>query len=375
MNIKYQIVMKKFFKILFFILLGVGIIWTFVYLYKKSRPKEVVYAIETAKIDTIQKSTVVTGQIDPRDEVAMKPQVSGIISEILKEPGQLVQQGEVIAVVKVIPDVSNLAAAESQVRVAKMNLDNVEKTYQRQQNLKAKGLISTEEFEKSQLEYQQAKESYSNAQDQLNIIKEGISKNATGYSNTKIKATISGMILDIPVKVGNSVINSNTFNDGTTIATIANMKDMIFKGKLDETEVGKIHEGMPMTLTIGAMNDRKFDAVLEYIAPKGTQESGAVFFEMKARAILPDDIFVRAGYSANAEIILDREEGAVTVPESCISYEDSQTYVYRCTKEDVPQQFEKQAVKVGLSDGVNIVVKEGLQVGDKIRGNEKTEEK
>jgi HlyD family secretion protein len=366
--------MKKFFKILFFILLGVGVVWTFVYLYKKSRPQETEYEIEVAKIDTIQKTTVVTGQIDPRDEVAMKPQVSGIISEILKEPGQQVQQGEVIAVVKVIPDVSNLAAAESQVRVAKMNLDNVEKTFLRQENLKAKGLISIEEFEKSQLDYQQAKESYSNAQDQLNIIKEGISKSATGYSNTKIKATISGMILDIPVKVGNSVINSNTFNDGTTIATIANMKDMVFKGKLDETEVGKIHEGMPMTLTIGAMNDRKFDAMLEYIAPKGTQESGAVFFEMRARTILPDDAFVRAGYSANAEIVLDKETGVVTVPESCISYEAGETYVYRCTKEDKPQQFERQNVQVGLSDGVSIVVKEGLQAGDKIRGNEKTEQ-
>lgn len=366
--------MKKFFKILFFILLGVGVVWTFVYLYKKSRPQETEYEIVVAKIDTIQKTTVVTGQIDPRDEVAMKPQVSGIISEILKEPGQQVQQGEVIAVVKVIPDVSNLAAAESQVRVAKMNLDNVEKTFLRQENLKAKGLISIEEFEKSQLDYQQAKESYSNAQDQLNIIKEGISKSATGYSNTKIKATISGMILDIPVKVGNSVINSNTFNDGTTIATIANMKDMVFKGKLDETEVGKIHEGMPMTLTIGAMNDRKFDAMLEYIAPKGTQESGAVFFEMRARTILPDDAFVRAGYSANAEIVLDKETGVVTVPESCISYEAGETYVYRCTKEDKPQQFERQNVQVGLSDGVSIVVKEGLQAGDKIRGNEKTEQ-
>ena len=365
--------MKKFFKILFFILLGVGVIWTFVYLFKKSRPQEVVYEIETAKIDTIQKSTVVTGQIDPRDEVAMKPQVSGIISEILKEPGQFVKQGEVIAVVKVIPDVSNLAAAESQVRVAKMNLDNVEKTYQRQENLKSKGLISTEEYERSQLEYQQAKESYNNAKDQLNIIKEGISKSTAGYSNTSIKATISGMILDIPVKVGNSVINSNTFNDGTTIATIANMKDMIFKGKLDETEVGKIHEGMPITLTIGAMNDRKFDAELEYIAPKGTQESGAVFFEMKARAILPDDVFIRAGYSANADIIHDKEEGAVTVPESCVSYENGEAFVYRCTEENTPQQFEKQAVKVGLSNGVNIVVKEGLKVGDKVRGNEKTE--
>ena len=360
--------MKKFFKILFFILLGVGVIWTFVYLFKKSKPEVTLYEIVETRIDTLQKSTVVTGQIEPRDEVAMKPQVSGIISEILKEPGQYVKQGEVIAVVKVIPDVSSLSAAESQVRTAKLNLDNVEKTYQRQENLKNKGLISTEEFEKSQLEYQQAKESYSNAKDQLNIIKEGISKSTAGYSNTTIKATISGMILDIPVKVGNSVINSNTFNDGTTIATIANMQDMIFKGKLDETEVGKIHEGMPITLTIGAMNDRHFDAELEYIAPKGTQESGAVFFEMKAKAILPDDVFVRAGYSANAEIILDRASGTV-IPESCISYEEGETYVYRCVKEH-PQEFERQAVKVGLSDGVNIIVTEGLGAGDKVRGNE-----
>ena len=361
--------MKKFFKILFFILLGIGVIWTFVYLFKKSKPSTVVYEVVEARIDTIQKTTVVTGQIDPRDEVAMKPQVSGIIVEILKEPGQQVKQGEVIAVVKVIPDVSSLSAAESQVRVSKLNLDNVEKTFKRQESLKQKGLISAEEFEKAQLEYQQAKESYSNAKDQLNIIKEGISKSATGYSNTKIKATISGMILDIPVKVGNSVINSNTFNDGTTIATIANMKDMIFKGKLDETEVGKIHEGMPLVLTIGAMNDRKFDAELEYIAPKGTQESGAVFFEMRAKALLPEDVFVRAGYSANAEIILDRAVGTVVVPESCINYEDGETYVYRCLQEN-PQSFEKQAVKVGLSDGVNIVITEGLKVGDKIRGNE-----
>ena len=360
--------MKKVLRILFFILLGVGVVWTFVYLFKKSKPEETLYEIEEARLDTIQKSTVVTGQIDPRDEVAMKPQVSGIISEICKEPGQYVKKGEVIAVVKVIPDVSNLSAAESQVRVAKLNLDNVEKTFQRQENLKNKGLISTEEFEKSQLEYQQAKESYNNAQDQLNIIKEGISKSTAGYSNTMIKATISGMILDIPVKVGNSVINSNTFNDGTTIATIANMQDMIFQGKLDETEVGKIHEGMPITLTIGAMNDRKFNAELEYIAPKGTKENGAVFFEMKAKAILPDDVFVRAGYSANAEIIFDHAAGVV-IPESCISYEDDETYVYRCVKED-PQDFEKLAVKVGLSDGVNVVITEGLTAGDKVRGNE-----
>ena len=363
--------MKKFFKILLLVLLAAGVIWTFVYLFKKSKPEVTEYEIVEATTGTIEKSTIVTGQIDPRDEVSVKPQVSGIISEILKEPGQPVKQGDVIAIVKVIPDVSSLSAAESQVRVAKMNLDNIEKTYQRQKTLKEKGLIATEEFEKSQLEYSQAKENLSNAKDQLNIIKEGISKSASEYSNTKIKSTITGMILDIPVKVGNSVINSNTFNDGTTIATIANMKDMIFKGKLDETEVGKIREGMDMTLTIGAMNDRKFDAVLEYIAPKGTQENGAVFFEMKARAILPDDVFVRAGYSANAEITIDQEKDAITIPESSVEYAGDSTFVYRCTKEDMPQQFERQAIEVGLSDGVNIVVKSGLALGDKIRGNEK----
>lgn len=363
--------MKKFFKILFFILLAVGVIWTFVYLSKKSKPQTAEYEIVEATLGSIEKSTIVTGQIDPRDEVSVKPQVSGIISEILKEPGQSVSEGDVIAIVKIIPDVSNLSAAESQVRMAQMNLENVEKTYQRQKTLKDKGLIATEEFEKSQLEYKQAKENLANAKDQLNIIKEGISKSSTEYSNTKIKSTITGMILDIPVKVGNSVINSNTFNDGTTIATIANMKDMIFKGKLDETEVGKITEGMTMTLTIGAMNDRKFEAVLEYIAPKGTQENGAVFFEMKARAILPDDVFVRAGYSANAEIVMDKATDAVMVPESSIVYEGDSTFVFRCTQEKMPQQFEKQPVEVGLSDGINIVVKSGLEVGDKIRGNEK----
>ena len=187
----------------------------------------------------------------------------------------MVKKDEVIAMVKIIPDVSSLAATESQVKLAKLNLDNVEKTFNRQKTLKDKGLIATEEFEKSQLEYEQAKENYSNALDQLNIVKEGISKNASEYTNTSIKSTIDGMILDIPVKVGNSVINSNTFNDGTTIATVADMRDMIFVGKMDETEVGRINENMPMIITIGAMNDKRFDAVLEYIAPKGTSENGA----------------------------------------------------------------------------------------------------
>ena len=354
--------MKKVFKILFFIALIAAVVWTFVYLFKKSQPQEKEYDTVEASIGTIQKKTVITGQINPRDEVSIKPQVSGIISKIYKEAGQMVKKDEVIATVKIIPDVANLTAAESQVKLVKLNLDNVEKTFNRQKALKDKGLIATEEFEKSQLEYEQAKENYNNALDQLNIVKEGISKNASEYTNTSIKSTIDGMILDVPVKVGNSVINSNTFNDGTTIATVADMHDMIFVGKMDETEVGRINEGMPMVITIGAMNDKTFDAVLEYIAPKGTSENGAVFFQMKARLIIPDDVYLRAGYSANGEIIIEQAVDAVTVPESCIVYSNDSTFVY---KDDV-----KTPVKTGLSDGVNIVITEGLSAGDKIRGNE-----
>ena len=354
--------MKKVFKILFFIALGAAVIWTFSYLFKKSQPKEKMYETVEATVGTIQKKTVITGQINPRDEVAIKPQVSGIISKIYKEAGQMVKKDEVIAVVKIIPDVANLTASESQVRIAKLNLDNVEKMFERQKSLKDKGLIAAEEYEKSLLEYEQAKENYNNALDQLNIVKEGISKNASEYTNTSIKSTIDGMVLDVPVKVGNSVINSNTFNDGTTIATVADMRDMIFVGKMDETEVGRIGEGMPMKITIGAMNDKIFDAVLEYIAPKGTSENGAVFFQMKARMIIPDDVTLRAGYSANGEIIIEQAVDAVTVPESCIIYSNDSTFVY---KNDV-----KTPVTTGLSDGINIVVVEGLAAGDKIRGNE-----
>ena len=354
--------MKKVFKTLFFIALIAAVVWTFSYLFKKSQPQEKEYEIVEATIGTIEKKTVITGQINPRDEVAIKPQVSGIISNIYKEAGQMVKKDEVIATVKIIPDVSNLTAAESQVRLTKMNLDNVTKAFERQKALKDKGLIATEEFEKSQLEYEQAKENYNSAVDQLDIVKEGISKNAAEYTNTSIKSTIDGMILDVPVKVGNSVINSNTFNDGTTIATVADMRDMIFVGKMDETEVGRINEGVPMTITIGAMNDRSFDAVLEYIATKGTSENGAVFFQMKARLIIPDDINLRAGYSANGEIITEQAVDAVVVPESCIIYSGDSTFVY---KDNV-----KTPVKTGLSDGVNIVITEGVNAGDMIRGNE-----
>ena len=213
-----------------------------------------------------------------------------------------------------------------------------------------------------------------NAVDNVEIIKDGIAKRSGSYSNTQIRSTITGVILDIPVKVGNSVIQSNNFNDGTTIATIADMNDMIFEGKIDETEVGRVHEGMPIVLTVGALQDKKFNATLEYISPKGVEENGAVMFEMKAAARIPDSVVIRAGYSANAEIILDQRKDVLTIPESAVSFENDSAFVYVLKKtKDKTQTFDKKFVELGLSDGINIQVVKGVVDSMEIRGLQKVE--
>lgn len=361
--------MKKFKRILWISLLVIAVGATFIFLWKHSHKKADTYDIVTPKIGTIERKSVITGSVGPRDEINIKPQVSGIITKLLKEPGQTVQEGEVIAVVKVIPEISSLNSAESQVNNAKLTYDNAKTQFERQKELKRKGVISSEDYENAQLQVSQAKESYESAQEALQIVKDGISKKYAKYSNTQVRATISGMILDIPVKVGNSVIMANTFNDGTTIATIANMKDMIFTGKMDETDVGKVTEGMNMKVTIGALNDRHFNAKLEYIAPKATTESGAVFFEMRAAVSIPDNTFIRSGYSANAEIVLAQAKNVLIIPESCIEYNGDSTFVYVKTGQNPKNPYEKRVVKVGLSDGINIEIKSGITINDKIRGN------
>lgn len=360
--------MKKVFRIVFLVLLGLAVIGTFYFLWKKSRPVITKYEIVTPKRDTIETKTVATGKVEPRDEVLIKPQMSGIISEVLKEAGQMVKEGEIIAKIKVIPEMVQLNSAESRVRVAKISLEQVTPAYNRNKQLFEQGVISKEEYETSLADYKKAQEEAENAQDALDIIREGISKKSAALSTTQVRSTITGMILDVPVKVGNSVIQSNTFNDGTTIATVADMSDMIFKGKVDETEVGRINEGMPIKLTVGALDSRVFNAILEYVAPKGVEENGAVLFEIKAAADIPEDAFIRAGYSANAEIVLKHAENILTVPESTVEFKGDSAFVQLVKQEEPEQQFEKHPVKVGLSDGIKIEIKEGLAETDKIRG-------
>ena len=296
--------MKKYFKLVIAAIVALIFIGTFVFLWQKSQPKEIQYSEFSTATDSIRKTTIITGKIEPRNEVNVKPQISGIIAELMKQPGDRVEQGEVIAKVKVIPDMGQLSSAESRVRLADINLKQVETDYARTKNLHDQKLVSDEDYEKARQQLKQAQEEKAAAVDALQVVRDGVSKSNASASSTLIRSTISGIILDIPVKVGNSVINSNTFNDGTTIATVANMNDLIFRGNIDETEVGQLAIGVPMKITIGALQDLQFDATLEYISPKATESNGANQFEIKAAVVVPSDGKIRSGYSANAEIVL-----------------------------------------------------------------------
>jgi HlyD family secretion protein len=362
--------MKKILKIFLFLIFGIVLIGTFVFLWNKSRKKEVKYEIVMPEIKTIEKKTIITGRVEPRDEVALKPQISGIIVELYKEAGQLVKAGDVIAKVKVIPDIAQLNSAESRLKTVEINLEQQQNNFDRVEKLYQSGVSSKEVYEQAQTQLLTAKEEYSNAQENLQIIKEGISKSTEQYSNTLVKSTVSGMILDIPVKVGNSVIQANTFNDGTTIATIANMNDLIFTGKVDETEVGRISVGNHVTLIIGAMQDSHFEAQLEYIAPKGTMENGATLFEVKAAVLKKtDDAFIRSGYSANGEIVTEKSEDALTIPEFALEFVADSAFVYveNPQKEGV-DKYTKTYVKIGLSDGFSVEIKEGITIDTPLRG-------
>lgn len=280
----------------------------------------------------------------------------------------MVKQGEIIATIKVIPEMVQLNSAESRVNVADISLKQVEEVYKRDEQLHKQGVIAQEEFEASKANYLKAVEEKENAVSALEIIRDGIAKNSNVSSTTLIRSTIDGMILDIPVKVGNSVIQANNLNDGTTIATVADMNDLIFKGKVDETEIGRIKEGMPIVLTIGAMESQTIDASLEYVSPKGVEENGAVQFEIKAALAVPENTFIRAGYSANAQIVLKRAENVLTIPESTVEFKGDSTFVYLLKAASPKQVFEKKAVEIGLSDGINIEIKSGLTTDDRIRG-------
>ena len=362
--------MKRYSKLIIAAIIALIFIGTFVFLWQKSQPKEVVYNEFTPKMEDIQKTTIITGKIEPRNEVNIKPQISGIITDLYKDPGDYVNAGDVIAKVKVIPDMGQLSSAEARVRLSEINLKQAQVNFEREENLYNQKLVSAEEYDKVKQALHQAKEEKMAAIDALQVVRDGVSKSNASASSTLIRSTISGRILDIPVKVGNMVILSNNFNDGTTIASVANMNDLIFRGNIDETEVGQLVNDMPMKITIGALQDLKFDAALEYISPKAVESNGANQFEIKAAVKLAEGGKIRSGYSANAEIVLSSANKVLSVPESAIEFSGDSTFVYVIKGEGKEKTYERTQVTTGLSDGVNIEIKKGLTVKDKVRGPE-----
>ncbi len=356
--------LKKTLLILLAVVLVVAFAGTFWFLWTKSQEEPVVWATETPFTKEIINKAVATGAVVPRKEIDIKPQVSGIVREIYVEPGQVISDGDLIAKVSIVPDMISLSNAENRVNQAEINLENAETEYRRNKQLFEEGVTSEAAFRIYDLDLKRAREELSAAEDSLAVIREGARKKAGLTTNTLVRSTAAGMVLDVPVEEGDSVIEANTFNDGTTIASVADMTDMIFEGKVDESEVGKLREGMELLLTVGAIDRESFRADLEYIAPKGVEEEGAIQFEIRAAVSLKDGVFVRANYSANADIVLDRRDETLAIQESWLQFDDEGAYV---EVETTPQEFERRAVEIGLSDGINIEILSGLSSEDRIK--------
>ncbi len=360
--------MKKFLRILMWCLIAAIFVGTFVYLFMNSRPEKESFEIVTPKSGDIERTTVLTGKIEPRDEIEIKPQVSGIISEINVEAGDMVNEGDVVARIKIIPDEQQLSSALSRIENAKISLTDARQKHERNTVLFDKKVISREDFETTETALAQAKAELEAAQDAYSIVKEGVSKTNAKESNTLVRATITGLVLDVPVKVGSSVIQANTMNDGTTVATVADMNNLIFKGKVDETEVGLLSVGQDMAISIGALPDLHLKAVIENIAPKGTETNGANTFEIKAAINVPSGDHLRAGYSANATVTLSKVSNVLTIPESVIEWAGDSTFVYLLTDTVPEQKFERKPVTTGTSDGINIQITDGIDAKSRLRG-------
>jgi HlyD family secretion protein len=373
--------MKRTTTVIVLVIIVLSFATALIYLWKKNQEDPITYTTDKALNKSIVVKTMATGSIVPKEEVLIKPNISGVVEEVFIEPGEFVKSGDLIAKIRVIPNVSNLTSAKNNIasnqtslETAQINFQNQEAIYNRQKALFEKGVISANDFDVINNTYLQAKQSVEQARISLNaarqnydIIKTGTTSGLGNAAQTLVRATVSGMVLDVPIKEGNQVIEANNFNEGTSIASIADIKKMIFEGKIDESEVGKIKEGLPLEITIGAIDNQKFEAVLDYIAPKGIVENGAIQFDIKGTLKnLDDSTFIRAGLSANASIILDKAENVMAIKEALVQYdpETKQPYV---EVETGNQNFERRDVKLGLSDGIFVQVLEGISESDNIK--------
>ncbi|MGB5666775.1 MAG: efflux RND transporter periplasmic adaptor subunit [Maribacter sp.] len=358
--------MKKSVTIIILLIIVIAFAGSMYYLYQKNAEDPIVYKTEQASKQTIIKKTVATGSILPLEEVLIKPNISGVIEEIFVEGGDFVKSGDLLARIKVVPNLNALNDARNNIEEAKIGLDDQKRNIDRQKGLFEKGVVSKVDLERAQVSYDQARQAYAAANKRYDIVKTGTTKGYGNTANTMIRATVSGMVLEVPVEVGNQVIESNNFNEGTTIAAIADVEKMIFEGKVDESEVGKIKEDLPLEITVGAIENKVFDAVLDYIAPKGNEENGAIQFEIKGTLNKQDTVFIRAGLSANASIILGRADSVMAVKEALVQFDDK-TKMPFVEIENGDQKFERKDIELGISDGIFVEVKSGISKDDKIK--------
>ncbi len=354
----------KYFLIVVFVVIALAILASFVYLYKKSQSHAIEWKTETAEVTDIVKKTVATGNVTPRQSVDVKPKVTGVISALDVEPGKAVKKGDALGKIDIIPDAQNLNAADSSVRSAQITLDNAKRELDREEGLYKQGVVAEAEVFKFRTDYALAKQQLETAQSNLTLVREGSLRGQGKLSNVIVTATVDGTVIDVPVKVGYSVIQANSFNPGTTIATLANMGDMIFDGHVDESEVAKIKEGMKLDIKIGAIEKDHFEGSLEYIAPQGKEIDGAIQFEIKAAVKQREGLMIRAGYSANADIVLDHKEKVLAIREALVQYDNGKPFV---EVETSPQTFVRHDVELGLSDGIKVEVVKGVAPGDKIK--------
>lgn len=344
----------------------IAVVGMFSWLAYKSMDKPEVFSIEQMEKRDIVKKTVANGSVVPRKEILIKPTASGIVKELLVEAGDHVVEGDILAKIQIVPDMVSLSSAESRVRQAQIALTDAQKNYDRNRPLFEKGVISAADLQVFQVALDNSIEQLRGAEDNLSVVRDGISKSSRGSSNTLIRSTVTGMVLDVPIKEGNSVIERNNFNEGTTIAEVADMSDLIFEGKLDESEVGKVRLGMPIVLTIGAIDDATWDAELEYIAPKGVEEEGAIQFEIRAAVKLDSSQTLRSGYSANADIVLEESKDVWSIPESVIEFNEDGDSAFVQVKDG--DGWSKTYVETGLSDGIHIAVLGGIDSSTKLKG-------
>lgn len=364
-------------KIVKYILIGVlvlGALWAALFFIKSNSKSAITYETQQPFITNIEKKTVATGKVIPQDEVEIKPQISGIIDKILLEEGVKVNAGDLIAIIKVVPNEQALYQAQGRVRNAELSLNNAKIEYERSKTLYDKGVVSNQDFINQKLAFEQGEQELKNANADYQIIRRGSIGGSTA-ANTDIRATVSGTLLEIPVKEGDQVIQANNFNDGTTIATIADLSKMIFEGKVDEGEVGKLEVGTPLKITLGALEGTELDAKLKFIAPKGIEETGAVQFKIEGDVEVSDDVFIRAGYSANASIVLEKKENVLVIPEALLQFDKTtnKPYVELAVGAEADQKFERKDIEIGISDGVNVEILSGLTEEDNVKQWNKTE--